>query len=62
MDTKGKHESLICPVCGFKRLIDTGQGCKSELKKIDYDTSEWQADYYQKCKRCKNEIGIRKVS
>ena len=54
--------SLKCPVCGFRRLIDSSASIKSELK-VESDINKgWIADYYQKCPQCKNQIGIRKVS
>lgn len=54
--------SLECPICHFRRLIDTRKGCKSELKGMRDFPENWVPDYYQKCPSCKQEIGIRKVS
>ena len=51
---------LKCPECGA-RIIDEVEGCKTELiakKKLPVG---WTPDYVQKCQRCKQEIGIRKV-
>ncbi len=55
------RKSLKCPVCDF-RIIDTDAGSKSELKAEKDIPPGWKADYYQKCPKCKNQIGIRKVS
>ena len=52
--------SIICPNCGFRRLIDTGQGTESATYVPGQDGYD-KADYYQKCSRCNEEIGIRKL-
>lgn len=51
---------LSCPVCCFKRLIDTSQYIRSKT----YTAGEegyLNADYYQKCSVCKADIGIQKT-
>lgn len=53
---------LDCPICGFKRLIDSDINTKSELKPEKDIKNGWHADYFQKCPRCKNQIGIKKIS
>jgi len=53
---------LICPVCGLKRLIDASADTKSELIPESKIKKGWKADYYQKCPKCRNQIGIRKIS
>lgn len=53
---------LVCPVCGFKRLIDADVRNKSELKAEKEVSDLWIPDYYQKCPGCKNQIAIKKVS
>jgi len=53
---------LICPICGFKRLIDSDVNTKSELKPEKEIRDGWCADYYQKCPKCRNQIGIKKIS
>lgn len=59
-----KHykKSIPCPVCGSDRLIDTSIDTRSELIEEGKMPSEWKPDYYQKCRCCKKEIGIRKIS
>lgn len=57
-----KRKKYECPVCGFDRLIDADVQNKSELKAEKDIPKGWIPDYYQKCPRCKNQIGIRKVS
>lgn len=52
--------SVKCPNCGFRRLIDTGQGTESATYVPGQDGYD-KADYYQKCSRCNEEIGIRKL-
>lgn len=54
-------KQLTCPVCGFKRLIDSSESTQSELKAEKDIRGMWKPDYYQKCPHCKNQIGIRKV-
>lgn len=51
---------LSCPVCGFGRLIDTGQHTHSELHVMERG-DPWEADYFAKCDNCKADIGIRKI-
>ena len=58
---KNDKKKLICPVCNFQRLIDSAVSIESELRKEDDIDSKWKPDYYMKCPRCKNQIGIRKV-
>lgn len=53
--------SLKCPVCGFERLIDASIYNQSELFPEIKMPRNWLPDYFQKCPRCKNQIGIRKV-
>ena len=57
-----KRKHLPCPVCGFKRLIDADEYNVSELKPEQEIEANWRADYFQKCPRCKQQIGIKKVS
>ena len=55
------HRSrLPCPICEFPRLIDTNPFTIS-ITYIPIEDGYWSADYYQKCKRCREEIGIRKI-
>ena len=56
-----KKSSVVCPVCGFKRLIDNRSGVISETYQEGTYPDGWVPDYIQKCKRCKNEIGIKKI-
>jgi DNA-directed RNA polymerase subunit RPC12/RpoP len=56
-----RHRSRIpCPSCGFERLIDTGLHTRSKTF-IEGQSGYLAADYYQKCKKCKAEIGIKKI-
>lgn len=55
---KQPHEQLKCPVCG-KRLIDCNHGVKSQVSIAEEAAG---ADYFTKCKNCKTEIGIKKIS
>ena len=57
-----EKKSLSCPVCGNRRLIDAPIFTESEMVPEDKIPIGWLPDYYQKCRRCKSEIGIRKVS
>lgn len=56
-----KRKQLRCPICGA-RLIDTVPGNVSELLAEEKIQTGWNPDYFQKCTKCKNQIGIRKVS
>ncbi len=56
-----KRKHLSCPLCGFKRLIDAEADNQSELVAEKDMKIDWKADYFQKCPKCKNQIGIRKV-
>ena len=51
---------LSCPICNFERLIDTGQNTKSQTYQVG-DSAYLNADYYQKCSKCKSVIGITKI-
>lgn len=55
-------DTLKCPVCGFKRLIDTNKEVVSEAYKEGEYPPGWEPDYVQKCANCKNQIGIKKIS
>ena len=59
---KNMKVQLVCPVCGFRRLIDAAKDNRSELKAEKEITTGWAADYFAKCPHCKSSIGIRKVS
>lgn len=50
--------SIICPNCGFRRLIDTSRFTVSDTFVPGQNGYE-SADYYQKCSRCNEEIGIK---
>lgn len=56
-----KRKRLYCPECGA-RLIDAAWNNNSELRAEQNIRGGWKADYYQKCNKCKKQIGIRKVS
>ena len=56
-----KQDKIPCPNCGFDRLIDTGTNTRSQTYLPD-DPGYEDADYYQKCGRCKARIGIRKLN
>ena len=53
-------KQLKCPVCN-RRLIDSTESTKSELRVEKEMDSCWIPDYIQKCPHCKNQIGIKKV-
>ena len=54
-------KQLKCPVCG-KRLIDSEDTFKTRLMQITPSgASKEDVDYYLKCKKCNNEVGIKKV-
>ncbi len=55
-------KQLECPVCGFPRLIDAEAHTVSEMIPEDRIRTGWQPDYFQKCRKCGNQIGIKKVS
>jgi hypothetical protein len=54
------HERLSCPACQFERLIDTGRHTQSQTY-VEGQEGYLEADYYQKCRKCKADIGIRKI-
>lgn len=56
-----KKVKLMCPVCGFGRLVDADERTKSELCEESKIKPGWRADYFAKCKKCGKQIGIRKV-
>ena len=53
---------IPCPVCSNKRLIDVYKWCRAETKPKDSIPQNWKPDFAQKCRICKREIAIRKVS
>ncbi len=53
------RKKLKCPLCK-KRVIDAGPTVKSEVRVVEPDEN-WEADYYTKCRCCKNEIGLKKT-
>ncbi len=54
-------KQLKCPICN-RRLIDSTETTKTELRVENETDSKWTPDYIQKCPHCKNLIGIKKVS
>lgn len=57
-----RKKQLCCPVCGFKRVVDAGENVKSELYAESAMPPNWRPDYFTKCCKCGNQIGIKKVS
>ena len=57
-----KRKPLTCPVCGFRRLIDSSYATLTELRAEKDIEGLWIPDYFQKYPKCKNQIGIKKVS
>ncbi len=57
-DEKMKKK-VSCPVCGA-RLMDEAEHTKSEVRIIESD-DDWEPDYFNKCRQCKNEIGIKQL-
>ena len=55
-------KQLSCPVCGFHRLVDSSVSVQSEVFAEKKMPPLWIPDYYTKCKKCGNQIGIKKVS
>lgn len=55
-----KKVRLNCPRCG-RRVIDSDGNVKTELREVTGST-QWQPDYYEKCKKCGAEIGIKKLN
>lgn len=53
-------KQLHCPVCG-SRLIDAVASNQSELVEEGSIQIGWSPDYFQKCRRCKKNIAIRKM-
>lgn len=53
------HKEIKCPCCGY-RLIDADRKIITEACAVD-QVNKMEADYYVKCKKCKKEIGIRKI-
>jgi len=56
-----EKKTLFCPECG-RRLIDSNETTISELRSKKKIPVGWNADYFQKCWKCGEEIGIKKVS
>lgn len=56
-----KKKRLICPECGFGRLIDAGEDTKSELREESKIEEGWHPDYFAKCSKCGKQIAIRKI-
>jgi DNA-directed RNA polymerase subunit RPC12/RpoP len=54
-----KWKALRCPICK-SRIIDSNSDIKSELKQ-DAPDNDWEPDYIQKCWKCGNKIGIKKI-
>jgi len=54
------NKKLMCPICGA-RIVDASEHTVSELRVVKEEL-KWIADYYQKCKKCKKEIGIKKIN
>ena len=54
-------KKLICPECGFGRLIDADKDTKSELREESKIEAGWHPDYFAKCSKCGKQIAIRKV-
>lgn len=55
------NKKLMCPICGA-RIVDASEYTISELRVVEEKELKWVADYYQKCKKCKKEIGIKKLN
>ncbi|NLB56612.1 MAG: hypothetical protein GX811_12785 [Lentisphaerae bacterium] len=55
-----KKVKLKCPRCG-RRVIDANVEVESELREIT-EESDWEADYFGKCKSCGAEVGIKKLN
>jgi transcription elongation factor Elf1 len=58
--TTNMKKKLVCPVCGA-RLVDAGEGVRSEVVVLKKGNKSKNPDYYLKCHKCKNEIGVRKL-
>lgn len=58
---KQKKKKLICPECGFGRLIDSEEDTKSELREESKIEAGWHPDYFAKCSKCGKQIAIRKI-
>lgn len=56
-----KKKKLICPECGFGRLIDSEKDTKSELREESKIEAGWHPDYFAKCSKCGKQIAIRKI-
>lgn len=54
-------KKLVCPECGFGRLIDADVETKSELREESKIETGWHPDYFAKCSKCGKQIAIKKV-
>jgi len=54
------RKRIPCPACPFERLIDAGEYIRSKTY-APGDEGYLEADYYQKCSKCKADIGIKKI-
>lgn len=57
--THQRRRNIPCPLCGWHRLIDAGNRTNTVTFPPSHPCFE-DADYFQKCCKCKNIIGISK--
>jgi len=55
-----QRQTLKCPRCNY-RLIDSGVTTSSILYVMEV-VNELYVDYFAKCKRCRIEVGIKKIN
>lgn len=55
----GSKKRLTCPVCGFRTLMVVNAHKHFELIPEIEMPKDWNADTYEKCRKCKSEIAVR---
>lgn len=52
---------LRCPKCGA-RIIDADDNTQAEMCISTEKEKDLYADFYEKCKVCKSDVGIKKIT
>ena len=56
---QNNHESVSCPCCENKRIIDKHRGREILVKEESEFSSDMIPDLFVKCQMCKRQIGIK---
>lgn len=52
--------TVSCPICKNERLCD--KGIHSDVIAVIADAGHCECDFYLKCWKCKNEVGLKKIA